>query len=297
MQAPTGIGIIYNTALDPYFDQYPSSIDYIVLTPDILLQDKGPGTPDRFVQPPEKWAVIRDLARRWPVIGHHVGFSLGTAEYFDDEYLGNVVQLHREFSFCWHSDHLSYSKLTDTGVPEYSTCLALPVPYDEESLQMITEKINRIKERVGIPFLVENNVYFTEIPDEELTEAAFLRQLCARAGCGFLLDLHNVYVNASNFGFEARSFIDALDLDTVQEIHIAGGNEIGGIYLDSHSGACPQAVWELLDYVLPRCPRLRGVTYEIDESYIAGVGYAGVAGELARARELWNKHKTPDYVA
>lgn len=297
MNTPTGIGMIYNIALDPYFDHFPESIDYIELTPDILIQDKGPGQPDRFLHVPKEWEGIRRLAARWPLVAHHIGFSLGTADYFDQEYLDNVLRLHEEFNFPWHSDHLSYSKLIQGDTPEYNTCLALPVPYDNESLEMIAEKIRYIKEQVGTPFFIENNVYFTEIPDEELTEPVFLKNLCEKAGCGLLLDLHNVYVNSRNFNFDPKTFVDALDLNTVQEIHIAGGNEAGGMYLDSHSGAVPEEVWALLDYVLPRCSQIRGVTFEVDESYIPDIGYQSVANELSKARAIWDKHKTPQHVA
>lgn len=297
MRTPSGVGIIYNIALDPFFDRYPDALDYIELTPDILIQDKGPGLPERFVYVPREWETIRRLAQQWPLVAHHIGFSLGTADYFDPEYLDNVLRLHREFDFPWHSDHLAYSKLVQGDEPEYNTCLALPVPYDNESLEQIAEKIRQIKAATGTPFFIENNVYFTAIPDEELTEPVFLKKLCEKADCGLLLDLHNVYVNGRNFGFNPRTFIDALDLNTVQEIHIAGGNEAAGIYLDSHSGDCPEEVWDLLDYVLPRCSQIRGVTFEVDESYIPDIGYERVAAQLYKAKEIWNKHKTPQHVA
>ncbi len=297
MKSPSGIGLMYNMALDAYFDRYPETIDYVELTPDILIQDKGPGQPGRFVQVQKEWDTIRRLAQRWPLVAHHVGFSLGTAAYFDYEYLENVIQMHQEFGFHWHSDHLSYSKLIDGDEPEYNTCLALPVAYDSESLDMLVGKTKLIRERVDIPFLVENNVYFTEIPDEEFKEGEFVKKLCDEGGCGFLLDLHNVYVNACNFNFDPVAFIDSLDLSYVQEIHIAGGDDIGGMRMDSHSGPCPEQVWELLDYVLPRAPHIRGVTFEVDESYLAVIGLETVAQELHRAKAIWNKHKTREHVA
>ncbi len=297
MKTPAGIGLMYNMALDPYFDLYPDTIDYVEITPDILLQDKGPGQPQRFVQAPREWDTVRRLARRWPMVAHHVGFSLGTAGYFDEEYLDNVIQMHREFGFHWHSDHLSYSKLLEEGQPEYNTCLALPVPYDTESLEMLIEKTKYIRSRIDLPFFIENNVYFTELPDEEFTEGEFVKALCTRGDCGFLLDLHNVYVNAVNFNFDPITFIDSLDLTSVEEIHLAGGDEIGGMRMDSHSGPCPEAVWEMLDYVLPRAPKLRGITFEVDESYLPLIGFESVARELQRARALWDLHKTPSHVA
>lgn len=75
-----------------------------------------------------------------------------------------------------------------------------------------------------MPFLLENNVYFTDIPEQEMTEPEFLNALTAEAGCGLLLDLHNLYANARNHGIDTEAFLHELDLSRVVEIHVAGGN-------------------------------------------------------------------------
>jgi uncharacterized protein (UPF0276 family) len=77
-----------------------------------------------------------------------------------------------------------------------------------------------------------------------------------------------------------------LDLTAVEEVHVAGGNELDGTYLDSHAGPCPEEVWDLLAAVVPRAYRLRGITYEFHESYFPSLGLAGVQRELARAAEI-----------
>jgi uncharacterized protein (UPF0276 family) len=102
-----------------------------------------------------------------------------------------------------------------------------------------------------------------------------------------LLDVHNLYANARNHGFEARTFLAELDLDTVIEAHVAGGSEFAGMYTDSHSGPCPEPVWDLLEYVVARAPNLRAVTFEFHDSYYGTLGAAGVRAELARARGIF----------
>jgi uncharacterized protein (UPF0276 family) len=131
-----------------------------------------------------------------------------------------------------------------------------------------------------MPLIFENGVVHTPVPHTDLSEAQFLNELCQRTGCGVLLDLHNVHVNTVNLGIDAEAFVGALNLDNVQEMHIAGGNELYGVYLDSHAGPCPPEVWQLLDSVVPRCANLKGVTYEFHESYYPTLGEAGVLGEL-----------------
>ena len=83
------------------------------------------------------------------------------------------------------------------------------------------------------PFLLENNVYYVDVPDQEMSEAVFLNRLSRESDCGILLDLHNVYVNSRNHGFAPESFLRDLDLSRVVELHIAGGYDLLGYYTDT----------------------------------------------------------------
>ncbi|RZJ89927.1 MAG: DUF692 family protein [Chryseobacterium sp.] len=287
-----GIGILYNRTLDTLLETTPDAVDYLEIIPDTWFSDKGVGAAGRFDMFPAYEKRILELGQRWPLVAHHVGFSLGTAGYFDAAYLDNVIRLQEQFGFLWNSDHLSYSKVHDDEVTEYSTCLALPLAFDEEVMDMLSEKIGQIKAKVDTAFLMENNVYFVKFNEEQYEEGAFLAELCNRSGCDLLLDLHNVHANATNFNFDRKQFIDSLDLSHVVEIHIAGGNVIGEMYLDSHSGKCNDEVWELLDYVVPNCPNLRGVTFEFHESYFNTMGNEGIVEQLEHARAICLKSKT-----
>jgi uncharacterized protein (UPF0276 family) len=113
-----------------------------------------------------------------------------------------------------------------------------------------------------------------------------LNAITAEAGCGLLLDLHNLYANARNHGFDTDAFLDQLDLSRVVEIHLAGGNEMDGIYTDSHYGPCPEDVWAMLRTVAPRALNLRAVTFEFDEEYCTDVGASGIRAQLDRARTV-----------
>jgi uncharacterized protein len=82
-----------------------------------------------------------------------------------------------------------------------------------------------------------------------------------------------------------------VNLDNVKEIHIAGGNELYGVYLDSHAGPCPPEVWGLLDYAIPRCHDLKGVTFEFHESYYPRLGEQGILAELEHARQILDENQ------
>jgi hypothetical protein len=227
------------------------------------------------------------LATRRPLIAHNIGLSLGSSDVFDREYIAQLAKWQERFHFRWHSDHLSFSQVTGHGGQAYNVGVALPVPYDEEALEMMVERIMTVQDAIGVPFLIENNVYYAPIPDEDMQETEFLNRLAQRSGCGLLLDVHNVYTNARNHGFSAGAFIDALDLDYVQEVHVAGGNELAGMYMDSHAGRCPQDVWDLLHHVASSASNLRAVTFEFHDSYFPGMGHEGVMEQIGRARDVW----------
>lgn len=243
------------------------------------------GTPDRFQEIAPYVEFVDWLAPRLPLVVHGLGMSIGSAGLFDTEHLAQLCRWYERYRFQWHSEHLSYARLPSEHGGEHNAGLALPVPYDAEVLRMLNQRIARIRRALPVPFLLENNVYYAEIPDQEMTEPEFLNRL----DCDLLLDLHNVHTNAINHRFDPLSFLAGLDLAKVVEVHIAGGNEIAGVYTDSHAGPCAARVWELLEFVAARAPNLRGITFEFHESYYPLLNEEGVAAELAHARRIWDR--------
>jgi uncharacterized protein (UPF0276 family) len=279
-----GVGLLYNASLHRFMESDLDSVDFVAIMPDIFRTDRGPGVKPRFLPLETIPHVLDRFAAKRPVIAHSVGLSIGTAAFFDAEYVAEIALWQAHYSFPWHSEHLSFFRLPAAEGGERHTALALPVPYDDETLALIAERVEAIRRAVPVPFLLENNVYFTDIPDQAMTEPEFLNAITARTGCGLLLDLHNLYANARNHGFDSDAFLDQLDLSRVVEIHLAGGNEMDGIYTDSHYGPCPHEVWVMLRNVVPRAPNLRAVTFEFDDEYCNDVGPSGIRAQLDQAR-------------
>lgn len=285
-----GVGILFNPALSEFLHNQSEMIDYVVIIPEMFQDDRGKGAAQRFAEL-ETWISTLDhLIQQWPVVAHNIGLSLGSAENFDKEYLQRIADWHSRCHFNWHSDHLSYSAITDSDGGVHNTGLSLPVPYDWTVLEMLVDRINQVTRTIQRPFLIENNVSYITIPEQDMDEVAFLNCLSAATGCGLLLDLHNVYVNARNFGFNPYSFIDRLNLDRVQEIHVAGGDELAGMYTDSHAGPCPPEVWALLKHVCPLVKHLRGVTFEFHESYYPLMKSDGIRCQLDEARNIVTRY-------
>jgi uncharacterized protein (UPF0276 family) len=281
-----GVGILCNPSLPEFLRGHLNAVDYVSLIPDTFWSDRGMGAPDRFQEIEPYRDFVDWLAPRTPLVVHGLGMSIGSAGLFDEEHLEQLCRWYDRYRFRWHSEHLSYARLPAADGGEHNAGLALPVPYDYEVLDLVNQRIAHVKRSIRAPFLLENNVYYAEIPCQEMTEAKFLNRLDS----ALLLDLHNVYTNALNHGFDPFAFVDSLDLSKVLEIHIAGGNEIGGVYTDSHAGPCPGRVWELLDHATANAPNLLGITFEFHESYYPLLNESGIEAELVQARRIWERH-------
>jgi len=284
-----GVGLAYQAPLSPLFDAASGDVDYVEVVPDIFWTDRGTDAAPRHLDDDIGLARMRDLHARRPVVPHSIGLSIGSAAHFDRDHVAQIERWRQRLDFPWHSDHLAFH-LADHMGQRVNAGITLPLARDRESLDLLVPRIRDVMRTVPRPFLLENNVYYFDIDDSEMDEATFLNTLCRESGCGLLLDLHNLHTNAVNHGFDAMAVLQALDLSHVGELHLAGGMELDGFWLDAHSGAIPDAVWTLLDWTLPRCPNLGGVTFEVFGSWVESVGLARIRADLQRLRAAWTRH-------
>lgn len=283
-----GVGLAYQGPLRAVVEAPNGDFDFVEIVPDILWTDLGPGQHPRHLDDADSVALVNRIARRQPVIPHSIGLSIGSAHAFDEEHVAQIRRWWQRLQFPWHSDHLAYH-LAEHRESVTNIGITLPLARDRESLDLLIPRVAHVCEQIPVPFLLENNVYYFDIPDAEMDEASFLNTLCRESGCGLLLDLHNVYTNARNHGSDAMALLEAIALEHVGEIHVAGGMEHDGFYLDAHSDVVPEPVWALLEWVLPRCPNVGGVVFELFGSWVAGVGEARVREEMRRLKALWSR--------
>lgn len=285
-----GVGLSFQDTLSEFVCEHLEAFDFLEIVPDSLWNDRGRGAQPRYEEKAAALDLLSSIAERKPIIGHSIGLSIGTDVDIDTEHVDQIATWQERYQFPWHSDHLSFNRLDHASGHSIDVGFTMPVPYDFAVLDLLASKVEHMQRHVPAPFLLENNVYYFQIPEQEMTEAEFLNRLTERTGCGLLLDLHNVYVNSRNHGFEPRAFLEAFDLSRVVEMHIAGGLSVDDVYLDAHSGPCPEAVWDLLDWILPRVPNLSGVTFEVFATYYPKMGPERLLEELARAREATASH-------
>lgn len=289
-----GVGLAYQPALRPYIEECRSTFDYLEVVPDILWTDLGREREPRYRDDQEGQDFLQRHAAGRPVVPHSIGLSIGTAHRFNREHLDQMRRWLERFPAPWFSDHLAFN-LAEHGIDELNSGVTMPLPRDRATLEDLAPRVAEVRRRLGVPFLLENNVYFFEMPESDYDDAGFLNALCRETGCSLLLDLHNVHCNSVNHGTDAYRLLGELNLEQVVELHVAGGMEHEDFYLDAHCGPMPQEVRDMLNWVLPRCPNLGGVTFELLGSWYEEMGRDRLLAQLSAMRELWHRHQ-PDPV-
>lgn len=285
-----GVGLAYQANLRSFIEDSASPINYLEVIPDTVWADLGLGREPRYVEDLDSMAFLEDLNHRIPVIPHGIGLSIGSAHRFNRDQVLKLAEWRERFGFPWHSDHLSYN-LAEHEAGEVNVGLTMPLSYDQETLDLLVPRITEIRRLIDVPFLIENNVYLFKLAGAEMDEADFLNRLCDESGCKLLIDLHNIYTNSRNHRFDPLQLLGTIDLSNVLELHVAGGMEKDGFYLDAHSGPLPTEIWALLEWTLPRCPNLRGVTLEIVGSWVPTVGEDRLRGELLALQSTWRRYQ------
>ncbi|KQX20708.1 MULTISPECIES: MNIO family bufferin maturase [unclassified Sphingomonas] len=191
--------------------------------------------------------ILRRVRARHPVALHGVSMSIGSADGLDRAYLDRLKALVDEIEPLFVSDHLSWSRFEG-----FSAHDLLPLPYTEEVLDLVCANVATAQDVLGRPMLVENPSSYVVFDGSTMTEWEFLDALCARSGCGLLLDINNIFVSATNHGFDPLAYIDGVPAGPVRQVHLAGHSRGDGLLIDTHDQPVPPAVWALYDHALDR---------------------------------------------
>ena len=186
-----------------------------------------------------------------PVVLHGVSLSLGSTDPLSEPYLRALRALAERVAPAWVSDHLCWGSVGG----HYAHDL-LPLPYTEEALDHVVERVRTVQDRLGRQILIENVSSYLTFTHSAMPEWEFLAAVAERADCGILLDVNNVYVSAVNHGFDAERYILAVPADRVGQIHLAGHSHRGTHLLDTHDGHVAPAVWDLYRVAVRRCGRV-----------------------------------------
>lgn len=285
---PLGIGINYHPSLHPIIASNMDIFDFIEVSPDVLCEEIQHGDDRGLVLNQHKMIQLKNLSQSLPVIVHGLGLSIGSAHGINTAYTQMLNHFLQHQPALWHSEHLGYIYAQDQYGKEINAGTILPIPLTDAVLNMVVERIHTLHKQIKLPFLIENLTHY--LPNDEqnqYTEVAFLNRLSEQSGCGLLLDLYNFFCNSINFKFDPYTALAQLNLTQVTEIHLAGGCSYKGFLLDVHSDQVGTEVWRLLNWILPRCPNLKAVTYEILVQSLDYLGEETILQQIQYARELW----------
>ena len=236
--APRGIGLGLRVPFaDALFDAAPPELGWLEVHPENYIGRGG-----RYAD------VLQRAAKRWPIVTHGLTMGFAQSTRVERERLTALREFADQIRTPWHSDHLAVTSMN--GIFAHDL---LPMPWTREALRICAERIRELEDALDRPVLFENLTYYATAASNELRELDFIHELLAATNAKLLLDINNVYVNAQNHGFDARTFIDALPLSRVQQIHVAGHLvDSEGFRIDTHAEPICDDVYALFERVLPR---------------------------------------------
>jgi uncharacterized protein (UPF0276 family) len=201
--------------------------------------------------------VLRAGRAAYPVSLHGVGLGLGSAAGLDSWHLEHLARLVEQIEPHRVSDHASFARAPlAPGAPVLHAADLLPVAFTPAALDIMAANVQRVQDRLRRRLLVENLSAYLGWTDDSMSEAEFFNALTRRSGCGVLLDLNNLVVNALNAGHDpvpsACAFVDALDAAAVGEIHLAGYSDQEGLLVDDHSSRVGALAWTVFRHAVQR---------------------------------------------
>jgi uncharacterized protein (UPF0276 family) len=192
-------------------------------------------------------AALEAVRRDYPISLHGVGLSLGSADALDVGHVARLKHLVSRIDPGAVSEHLCWSRVDGRHLNDL-----LPLPFTEEALALVCDRVDAVQTALGRTLLVENVSAYVRFDDDAMSEWEFVAAVARRSGCKLLFDVNNIYVNAVNHGFDASAYVAAIAGDAVAEIHLAGFDANGDCLIDTHGTRVSPPVWDLYRAAIAR---------------------------------------------
>lgn len=224
-----GFGLGLRTEHYEYVLQNRPDIDWFeVVTENFMV----PGGKPRY--------YLDKIREQYPIVMHGVSLSIGSSDPLNWDYLTHLKTLANEVNPQWISDHLCW-----TGINNVNSHDLLPLPYNEETINHLAERIRIVQDFLGRQILIENVSSYLTFKNSLMNEWEFYSAVVEEADCLMLLDINNIYVSARNHDFNANDYIDSIDEKRVQQMHLAGHTDYGDYVIDTHDNTVCDPVWTL----------------------------------------------------
>ena len=195
-------------------------------------------------------AMLDRIRERWPLAMHGVSLDIGGSDPLDRHYLRALARLIRRARPALVSDHLCWTRFGGVQLHDL-----LPLPRNDDSLRHVAARVRQVQDALETQLVLENVSSYLQFSADTMDEPTFLSALVAESGCGLLLDVNNVFVNAHNHGIDAVRYLDALPRHAVKQLHLAGhsADALGsGLLIDTHDAPVCDEVWNLYAHALRR---------------------------------------------
>ena len=206
-------------------------------------------------------SVLQEARGHWPVSLHGVGLALGSAAGLDPWHLDRLAALVRRIEPLRVSDHACFARAPRrSGTEPVHANDLLPIAFTDAALAIMVANVQQVQDRLARPLLVENLSAYLHWADDHIAEPDFFNELARRSGCGLLLDVNNLVVNALNERPKdeeaavaaACRWVDRIDPAIVGEMHLAGYDASGELVIDDHGSRVHPPVWRVFRHAVQR---------------------------------------------
>ncbi len=187
------------------------------------------------------------IRAHYPMVLHGVSLSIGSTEPLNRDHLKQLKALAERIEPAWISDHLCWTGIDGTNLHDL-----LPLPYTEEAIQHVADRVSQAQDYLGRQLLLENVSSYITYKQSALTEWEFLAAIAERADCLILLDINNIYVSAFNHEFDPQDYVDYMPTERVWQFHLAGHSNNATHIIDTHDHPIIDPVWDLYGYAVRR---------------------------------------------
>ena len=275
-----GVGITYSSAIEPVLERHPELFDVVEVEPQTTwIKTRDGPDPYRVLDP-----VLEHIAQLpGRKLVHSIDMPVGGTVRPESAQLVLLEHAISRLNSPWVSEHLSFNSTSD-----FRTGFFLPPRQTPEGVETAMISIQDIKAALPVPLAIETGVNYLRPRPDEMSDGAFVAAVADASDCGILLDLHNIFANALNGRQPVDEFLAHLPLERVWEIHLAGGFELQGFWLDAHSGAIPEPLFEISKRIVAALPNLKAIIFEMFPSFVPIFGFDGIRAQIEKLHELWN---------
>ncbi len=282
MRAPAlGVGAVYWSPLHALFAGHPDIVQVAEVEPSTFWL-KSPGRAGAVRSNP--LALDRIAALPQAKLVHGVGYPVGGTICDAAVHLDEQRRWAERLGAPWTSEHLSFNETAGGNAG-----FLLPPCQSDDGVALAAANIRGRAAALGSRFAFETGVNYLPPQPGEMPDGAFFAAVAQAADCDILLDLHNLWTNERNGRARVRDVIAALPLERVCELHLAGGMERDGYWLDAHSGAVPPALLDLAADVVAELPALGAILFEISPEFLPVLGETGVLRQVEALHPLWER--------